>query len=221
MNNLKGRRIEEGQVPENERSEIKDHGIITGVIYFREIKRCELKAVWWQAHSVTLASYTIAKLLDTLYTLHQLPHVFNLPWIYYRMLQATRLILLKLHTSLRNSFCAITGPWRLSFPLCNEMPVSLDLIMPQRLLDIRKGRMLLIDAELWLFCMSFWVCVCVRARVLSTVHAYLNQHMSYKIIDFHCDITHVYIAFIVLSTIYCLWPSLFALLPDKALHFPR
>lgn len=39
MNNLKGRRIEEGQVPENERSEIKDHGLITGVIYFREIKR--------------------------------------------------------------------------------------------------------------------------------------------------------------------------------------
>lgn len=39
MNNLKRRRIEEGQVPENERTEIKDHGIINGVIYFREIKR--------------------------------------------------------------------------------------------------------------------------------------------------------------------------------------
>lgn len=135
---------------------------MTGVIYFREIKHWELKAVWWQAHSVASASYTIAKLLDTLYTLHQLPHVFNLPWIYYRMLQATRLILLKLHTSLRNSFCAITGPWRLSFPLCNEMPVSLDLIMPQRLLDIRKGRVLLIDSELWLFCLSLRVCVCVH-----------------------------------------------------------
>lgn len=177
MNNLKGRRMEEGQVPENERSEIKDHGIITGVIYFREIKRCELKAVWWQAHSVTLASYTIAKLLDTLYTLHQLPHVFNLPWIYYRMLQATRLILLKLHTSLRNSFCAITGPWRLSFPLCNEMPVSLDLIMPQRLLDIRKGRMLLIDAELWLFCMSFWVCVCARTCAVHCAYLFESAYV--------------------------------------------
>ena len=39
MNTLKGGRIEEGQVPENEGSEIKDHGIINGVIYFREIKR--------------------------------------------------------------------------------------------------------------------------------------------------------------------------------------
>lgn len=38
-NSLKDRRrLEEGPVPENERSEIKDHGIINGVIYFREIK---------------------------------------------------------------------------------------------------------------------------------------------------------------------------------------
>lgn len=81
MNNLEGRRIEAGQVPENEGSEIKDHGIINAVIYFREIKRWELKAVWWQEHSITLFSYTIAKLLDILYTLHQLLRVFNLSWI--------------------------------------------------------------------------------------------------------------------------------------------